>query len=337
MQDLIDELNSQFGVDTVVTKPLDVRDVIPTGSILLDMAIGVGGYPVGKIIELYGAESVGKSTLCLHAIKNAQAKGMGAVYIDAENSFNTEYATSLGISLSPERLIIVQPGSAEEALSILEQSVQYSSVGIVVLDSVAAMVPTKEAYGQGELGDSHVGLIARIMSQSSRRLTPLMTDSNATVLMVNQIREQISPMPYVQKNSPGGHALKHAMHVRIYLQRKKTIPDYLDGRAAIVTEASIKKNKVSPSFASAEMTIINGVGIDVKAEIVNILAERGLIKKAGSWYKDASGEAIGQGIFSVYEWIDSHEKEIRQLLDDLGVSGIYADKQRNTEGGNSDL
>ena len=340
MSALIDDLNKQFGKSTVIDDPYVVRDVIPTGSLLLDRTIGVGGYPVGKITEIYGAESVGKSTLCLSAIRQAQLKGMGAVYIDAENSFDTEYAKALGVSVEPEDLIVIQPGEAEKALAILEKVIQSPAVGLVVLDSVAAMVPKRESFGEGELGDSHVGLIARLMSQAARRLTPLMAKSNTALIMVNQIREQIGGSAYVQKESPGGHALKHSMHLRLELKRRSTKTDTpFKGDTSIEILVKIKKTKISSSRDSiAEVMMINGRGIDIKAEISKILLEEGVIKAAGSWYKTEDDKTIGQGVPSLYTWIDNNQEIVLRILKEQGVNPIYANiSKKDDHTGNKEI
>lgn len=324
LDELVADLSKKFGV-----KPINdgvvVRDVVPTGSIILDELIGIGGYPVGKLTEIFGPESVGKSTLCMSAIKSTQAKGMGIVYIDMEYSFDAAYAQQIGVDISDSSLVVLQPNTAEDALAILEASMMTPTIGLVILDSVAQMVPTKESVGQGEVGDSHVGLTARLMSQAVRRIIPLLGKTNAAIIMVNQIRETIGGSAYAQKESPGGHALKHAAHLRIYLSRRATKTDYpLKGETSLDVVAKIRKTKVSKTRdQTANLTIVNGRGLDLKAEIVELLVDEGVIKKAGSWYKDSNGEAIGQGLAPVYEWIDQNPNIVLEALKDREVNPLY--------------
>jgi len=255
----------------------------------------------------------------------------GCVYIDAENSFDKEYAERLGINLEKEHFILIQPNSAEEALGIIEISAQDQNVGLIVLDSVAAMVPTKEAFGAGEVGDSHVGLMARLMTQWVRRITPIMKNkSKCTIILVNQIREQISSSPFVSTHTPGGHALKHAASIRIKLARKSTVKD--GSRIGINVIAKVVKNKVAPPYEEAEFHIIGGEGIDATKELVDLLLGNKKIAKAGSWYKDLDGTAIGQGTSSVATWINAHKNIVTELLKDEGLSDIYAGNIGNSQG-----
>ena len=322
LQDLITELNKKFGSDTVITGKLPVRGVIPTGSIGLDQAIGVGGYPIGKISEIFGAESSGKSTLCIHAAIMAQLSGRGCIYIDAENSFDPAYADSLGLDRTTDKFILIQPNTAEQALEIVEHVIQNDDVGLVILDSVAGMVPSKESYGEGEIGDVHVGIVARLMTQFVRRITPLLKNkTNAALIMVNQVRDNIGGGPYSSLQTPGGRALKHGMAVRIKVGRKSTIKD--TDNMGINVIAQVVKNKVAVPYSSAEFIIRMGKGIDVSAEVTKLLVENKLIKKTGSWYKDADGNTLGQGSSSVDDWINEHADVVEKLLIENGVSPLY--------------
>lgn len=323
LNSLIEGLQKKFGSDTVAFKSHEeFVGVIPTGSINLDRAIGIGGFPPGRLSEVFGPESSGKSTLCISSCIMAQRMGKGVVYIDAENSFQPSYAKKLGLNLDDDSFLLIQPNTAEEALEIIEYAVQDKNVGLVILDSIAAMVPTKESLGQGEIGDVHVGLVARLMTQFSRRIIPtLKNKSNASLLMVNQVRDNIGGGPYSSLQTPGGRALKHAMSVRIKLNRKSTVKD--TDNMSIVVAAQIVKNKVAPPYLDCEFSLKLGKGIDNYQEIAELLIANKLIKKAGSWYKDAEGNNLGQGISSVNEWINANNEIISAILLENGISDLY--------------
>lgn len=325
MADLVKLINDRFGKGTVATNKIEVEDVIPTGSIALDRAIGVGGYPTKRITEIYGPEGVGKSTLCLSAIRMAQAQGRRCIYIDAENTIDTHYAEKLGVSMDTDKLIIVQPSSAEDALTILEMAVESGEVGLAILDSVAAMVPSREAFGEGEISDSQIGMMARLMGRNTRRLTPLLPKSNTAVIYVNQVREKISTGRFGGaggKDTPGGWALKHAYSLRIQLNRFSTEKDE-NTVSAINIIAEIKKNKVAIPYQKAEISIIPGVGIDVRSEIFNILLSTGNLIRAGAWYKDKDGTTIGQGQAAAIQWCEANPDYVNNVLKEQNVSDLY--------------
>lgn len=322
---LIEALKKEYGASAIAGKDVDFKGAIPTGSINLDLAIGVGGLPIGKMCEIYGPESSGKSTICMSTALMAQKMNKGVVYIDAENSFHPGYAQKIGIDLSQDKFLLIQPDTAEQGLEIVEMAIQDKSVGLVILDSVAAMVPTKESVGQGEIGDSHVGLIARLMTQFSRRITPIMKNkSNSVLLMVNQVRDNISGGPYSSIQTPGGRALKHAMSVRIKVGRKKTVKDTEE--MSIVVDAQIVKNKVATPYKECEFSVKLGQGINFAQEMSEILLEEKLVKRSGSWYKDSSGNNIGQGIDSVSSWIADNMDTVKRIMNSRGVSEIYAER-----------
>lgn len=325
LNSLIESLKKEYGASAISNKDTDFKGAIPSGSINLDLAIGVGGFPIGKMCEIYGPESSGKSTVCMSTALMAQKLGKGVVYIDAENSFHPVYAQTIGLDLAQDKFLLIQPDTAEQGLEIVEMAVQDKNVGLVILDSIAAMVPTKESVGQGEIGDSHVGLIARLMTQFSRRITPTMKNkSNAVLLMVNQVRENISGGPYASIQTPGGRALKHAMSVRVKVGRKKTVKD--TDEMSIVIDAQIVKNKVSMPYKECEFSVKLGKGISFEQEIAEILLEDKIVKKSGSWYKDLDGNNIGQGIDSVISWINSNPKIIIDSLNKRSVSDIYVNR-----------
>lgn len=319
---LAENLKKEFGINFDYATNVDPGKTIPTGSISLDIATGVGGFPIGKLSEIFGPESSGKSTICISASVMAQKMGLGVVYLDAENSFQPRYAEKLGLCLDKSKFLLVQPDTAENGIEIIEYVVQDKSVGLVILDSIAAMVPTKESYGQGEVGDSHVGLVARLMAQFSRRITPIMkNNTSCALLMVNQVRENIGGGPYSALQTPGGRALKHAMSIRIKLGRKSTVKEV--GNASIEIAAQVVKNKLSVPYRECEFDIKLGVGIDNMKEIAEILLEERLVKRSGSWYKDPNGENLGQGITSVYSWIENNKEIVKQILMERNVSDAY--------------
>jgi RecA protein len=276
-------------------------EVISSGSISLDKALGVGGYPKGRIIEIYGPESSGKTTFALHAIANAQKNGGFAAFIDAEHALDPTYAKALGVDI--ENLVLSQPDNGEQALEIAEALIKSGSIDVLVVDSVAALVP--EAELNGDMGDSHVGLHARLMSQAMRKLSGIISKTKCVAIFINQIREKVGIMFGNPETTTGGRALKFYSSVRLEIRRGEQIKD---GTSAIGNRTTIKvvKNKVAPPFRSCEVEIIYGQGISHLGEIVDLATDMGLIEKSGSWFS-YNGEKIGQGREKVKEYLKNHE------------------------------
>lgn len=291
-------------------------DTIPTGSLLLDEALGVGGYPKGRIIEIYGPESSGKTTLALHAIAEAQKKGGKAAFVDAEHSIDPVYAKKLGVDI--DELILSQPDSGEEALEITEMLAQSGEIAIIVVDSVAALVPQAEL--DGVMADNQVGLQARLMSKAMRKLAGVLNKTETTVIFINQLREKVGVMYGNPETTTGGRALKFYASVRLDIRRSEAIKD---GNDIIGNTVKVKvvKNKVAPPFKSCCIDIIYGTGISSKGEILDIAIEKGFIKKSGSWY-ELDGEKIGQGRDTAVGYLNDHQA----LVDDL-LARIKASKK----------
>ncbi len=286
--------------------------VIPTGSVALDMALGVGGYPRGRIIEIYGPESSGKTTLTLHAIAEAQRLGGVAAFIDAEHALDVSYARKLGVNT--EELLVAQPDHGEQALEIADTLVRSGAVDIIVIDSVAALVPKAEI--EGEMGDSHVGLQARLMSQALRKLTGTVHKSNCTLFFINQIRMKIGVMFGSPETTSGGNALKFYASVRLDIRRIGTIKQ---GEGAIGNRTRVKvvKNKLAPPFRVCEFDVLFGQGISKTGEILDLGSECGVVEKSGAWFS-ALGERLGQGRENARAFLAEHpevadalEKQIR--------------------------
>ncbi|MEO6777993.1 MAG: recombinase RecA [Gemmatimonadaceae bacterium] len=264
-------------------------DAISTGAINLDSAIGIGGIPRGRVTEIYGPESSGKTTLCLHVVANAQKNGGVAAYIDAEHALDTEYASKLGVDV--DNLLVSQPDTGEQALEICEILVRSGAVDVVVIDSVAALVPKAEI--EGDMGDSHVGLQARLMSQALRKLTGAIARSNTSVVFINQLREKIGVMFGNPETTTGGKALKFYASVRLDIRRIGPVKDKEDVVGSHV-RVKVVKNKVAPPFKQAEFDIMYAEGISHASLVLDIAAENGIIDKSGAWYSYGS-QRIGQG------------------------------------------
>lgn len=286
-------------------------DVIPSGSLALDQALGIGGYPKGRIIEIYGPESSGKTTLALHAIAECQKAGGRCAFIDAENAIDPVYAKHLGVDI--DELILSQPDSGEQALDITELLIKSGAIDLVVVDSVAALVPQAEL--DGEMGDASVGLQARLMSKAMRKLAGVMNHSNTTAIFINQLREKVGVMFGNPETTPGGRALKFYSSVRLDVRRSETLKNGADAYGN-VTKIKVVKNKVAPPFKTATVNIIYGEGISHSDELINLAVENDIIEKAGAWFS-YEGEKIGQGINSVREYLKTHpefeEKVTAQL------------------------
>lgn len=293
--------------------------VIPSGSIGLDIALGVGGYPRGRIIEIYGPESSGKTTLAIHAIAEAQKMGGLAAIIDAEHAFDPAYAQNLGVQL--DRLWISQPDNGEQALEIAEQIIRSSAVDIVVIDSVAALTPKQEI--EGDMGDKNVGLQARLMSQALRKMTGAVSKSNAVCIFINQLREKIGVFYGSPETTTGGNALKFYSSVRLDIRKKQQLKT---GDRAIGTETRVKvvKNKVAPPFRETTFDILFGEGISKEGEIIDRASELGIIDKSGSWYS-YEGTRLGQGKDAVRIIL----KDNPELVDELYKKIMEATKAAN--------
>ena len=307
----LDKLDKAYGKGTVMKMSdqsiVDV-DAIPSGSLGLDIALGVGGYPRGRVIEIYGPESSGKTTLTLHAIAEAQKAGGIAAFIDAEHAFDRFYAEKLGVDL--ENLIISQPDNGEQALEIADNLVRSGAIDIIVVDSVAALTPKSEI--EGEMGDSKMGLHARLMSQALRKLTGSISKTNCTMIFINQLREKIGVMFGNPETTTGGNALKFYASVRLDIRRSTQIKDSNSTVMGNKTRVKVVKNKVAPPFKMAEFDIMYGEGVSKVGEILDIAVEHEIIKKSGSWFS-YDNTKLGQGRDAVKALI----KDNPELMDEL--------------------
>lgn len=303
LDDAISQIEKKFGKGSVMRlgdrTAVDV-DVIPSGSLTLDKALGIGGYPKGRIIEIYGPESSGKTTLTLHAIAQAQKQGGKAAFIDAEHAIDPVYAKNLGVDI--EELILSQPDSGEQALEIAEMLVRSGVIDLIVIDSVAALVPQVEL--DGEMGDAAVGLQARLMSKALRKLSGVMNKTNCTVIFINQLREKIGVMYGNPETTTGGRALKFYSSVRVEIRRSEQIKQ---NGEIIGNKANIKvvKNKVAPPFKTTQVDIIYGKGISRDGEILDLAVEGDIVEKSGAWYA-YNGEKIGQGRENTKNFLIEH-------------------------------
>ena len=303
LDDAISQIEKKFGKGSVMRlgdrTAVDV-DVIPSGSLTLDKALGIGGYPKGRIIEIYGPESSGKTTLTLHAIAQAQKQGGKAAFIDAEHAIDPVYAKNLGVDI--DELILSQPDSGEQALEIAEMLVRSGVIDLIVIDSVAALVPQVEL--DGEMGDAAVGLQARLMSKALRKLSGVMNKTNCTVIFINQLREKIGVMYGNPETTTGGRALKFYSSVRVEIRRSEQIKQ---NGEIIGNKANIKvvKNKVAPPFKTTQVDIIYGKGISRDGEIFDLAVEGDIVEKSGAWYA-YNGEKIGQGRENAKNFLIEH-------------------------------
>ncbi|MCD4826434.1 MAG: recombinase RecA [Acholeplasmataceae bacterium] len=290
----------------------------PSGSLGLDIALGIGGYPKGRIIEIYGPESSGKTTLALHAIAEVQKAGGYVAFIDAEHALDPKYARALGVDI--DNLILSQPDTGEQALEIAEALIRSGSVDTIVIDSVAALVP--EAEINGEMGDSHIGLQARLMSQAMRKLSGAISKTNTTAIFINQIREKVGVMFGSPETTPGGRALKFYASVRLEIRRSETIKD---GTEFVGNKAKIKivKNKVAPPFKTAVVDIIYGQGISQAGELVDLASDLDILNKSGAWYA-YEGTKIGQGRENAKQFLldnkEVYDKVYKQVLEHYHIS-----------------
>ncbi|UTW62484.1 recombinase RecA [bacterium SCSIO 12741] len=314
----LDKLDKQYGKGAVMKlgdDAIETMDVIPSGSLTLDMALGVNGYPKGRVVEIYGPESSGKTTLAIHAIAEVQKQGGIAAIIDAEHAFDRFYAENLGVDT--ENLLISQPDNGEQALEIADNLIRSGAIDLIVIDSVAALTPRAEI--EGEMGDAVVGLQARLMSQALRKLTGSINKTNCCCIFINQLREKIGVMFGNPETTTGGNALKFYSSVRIDIRRSSQIKagDHVIGNR---TRVKVVKNKVAPPFQKAEFDIMYGLGISKAGEILDLAVEHGVVQKSGSWFSYGDTK-LGQGRDSVKELIgdnpelaDEIEAKIREKL-----------------------
>lgn len=310
LAEALKQIEKQFGKGAIMKmdgSQKEQLEVISTGSLGLDLALGVGGLPRGRIVEIYGPESSGKTTLCLEAIAQCQKAGGKCAFIDAENAFDPIYATKLGVKV--EDLLVSQPDTGEQGLEICDMLVRSGGIDMIVVDSVAALVPKAEI--EGEMGDSHVGLQARLMSQALRKLTGAIKQTNTLVVFINQIRMKIGVMFGNPETTTGGNALKFYASVRLDIRRTGTIKK---GEEALGNETRVKvvKNKVAPPFKQAEFDILYGEGISFEGEVIDIGVKLDIIEKSGAWYS-YNGNKIGQGKDNTRVWL----KENPEILDEI--------------------
>ncbi len=323
LEDALKRIRKEYGEGSVMflgEKPVERVPAISTGSIAIDRITGIGGIPRGRITEIYGPESSGKTTLALHVISNAQKEGGVAAFIDAEHALDPTYAKKLGINL--EELLVSQPDSGEQALEIAETLVRSGAVDVVVVDSVAALTP--EAEIQGDMGDSHVGLQARLMSQALRKLTAAVSKSNCALIFINQVREKIGMMGYggPQETTTGGRALKFYSSMRIEIRNVGQIKGKGDERIGHKAKVKIVKNKLAPPFREAVVEVYYGEGISREADLLNLGEELGIVKKSGSWYSFGDMR-LGQGKENARQFLKENPEVARELeakiLEALGV------------------
>ena len=324
LNDAIKQIEKQFGKGSVMKlgdrAAVDVA-VIPTGSLTLDMALGIGGYPKGRIIEIYGPESSGKTTLTLHAIAEVQKQGGTAAFIDAEHAIDPVYAKNLGVNI--DELILSQPDSGEQGLEIAETLVRSGAIDLVVVDSVAALVPQVEL--DGEMGDQQMGLQARLMSKALRKLSGVMNKTDCTIIFINQLREKIGVMFGNPETTTGGRALKFYSSVRVEIRRSEAIKN---GTEIVGNKVNIKvvKNKVAPPFKSTSVDIIYGKGISRDGEVLDLAVEKDIVDKSGAWYA-YKGEKIGQGRDNAKRYLTEHPDIMNEITEAIKASLMPSEEE----------
>ena len=316
-------IDKQFGKGSVMRLGDEMRaplEVIPTGAISLDIALGLGGLPRGRVVEIYGPESSGKTTVALHAVANAQAAGGIVAFIDAEHALDPEYAQRLGVDT--DALLVSQPDSGEQALEIADMLIRSGALDLIVIDSVAALVPRAEI--EGEMGDSHVGLQARLMSQALRKMTGALSNSKTTAIFINQLREKIGVMFGSPETTTGGRALKFYSSVRLDVRRIETLKDGTE-MVGNRTRVKVVKNKVAPPFKQAEFDIMYGQGISREGGLIDVGVEAGLVRKAGAWYT-YEGDQLGQGKENARTFLrdnpDLANEIEKRILEKLGIGAV---------------
>ena len=320
LNETLKEITKMFGKGAVMKlgdrQAVDV-DVIPSGSLLLDEALGVGGYPKGRVIEIYGPESSGKTTLALHAIAECQKQGGRAAFVDAEHAIDPVYAKNLGVDV--DELILSQPDNGEQALEIVEMLANSGAISLIIVDSVAALVPQAEL--DGEMSDNSVGLQARLMSKAMRKLAGILNKQNCAVIFINQLREKVGVMYGNPETTSGGRALKFYASIRIDIRRTEALKTGSDIVGNTV-KIKIVKNKVATPFKTCELDIIYGQGISKESEILDKAVELGIIKKSGSWF-EYKGVKIAQGRDAAKEYLKTNEDVVKELVEQIR-SGIIA-------------
>lgn len=312
-------IEKQFGKGSVMKlgdHPVAQIQAISTGALNLDIALGIGGLPRGRITEIYGPESSGKTTVALHAIAEAQKQGGMAAFIDAEHALDPIYARNLGVDI--DNLIVSQPDTGEQALEIAEALIRSNAIDIVVIDSVAALVPRAEI--EGEMGDAHVGLLARLMSQALRKLAGVINKTNTVLIFINQLREKVGVMYGNPETTPGGRALKFYSSVRLDIRRSTIIKDG-DQNIGNTTRVKVVKNKVAPPFKMVEFDIMYGTGISKESTVLDMAVQEGIVEKAGSWYSYGN-ERLGQGKEKVKEYLKENPDVMAEL--EAKVRAIYS-------------
>lgn len=324
LEKVLSDIEKQFGKGSIMklgdNKHMEL-DVTPSGSLSLDIALGVGGYPKGRIIEIYGPESSGKTTFALHAIAEVQKRGGRAAFIDAEHALDPVYAKNLGVDIN--ELLLAQPDTGEQALEICEALVRSEAVSIVVIDSVAALVPQAEI--DGDMGDTHVGLQARLMSQALRKLSGTINKTKTTAIFINQLREKVGVMFGNPETTPGGRALKFYASIRLDVRRSEALK-MGDGIVGNKTTVKVVKNKVAPPFKTAVVDIMYGEGVSHEGELIDLASDCGVLEKSGAWYS-YQGEKIGQGKENVKLFLKDH-KEITAEIE-TKVRGYYTIEEKN--------
>ncbi|MAZ80397.1 MAG: recombinase RecA [Rickettsiales bacterium] len=323
----LSQIDKQFGKGSAMKfgqRPVVDVEVIPSGSLALDVALGVGGYPRGRIVEIYGPESSGKTTLTLHAIAEAQKAGLSCAFIDAEHAFDPVYAKNLGINL--EDMIISQPDNGEAALEIADTLVRSGAIDLIIVDSVAALVPQVEL--EGGMADNQMGLQARLMSKALRKLTSTVSKTNATVVFINQIRMKIGVMFGNPETTTGGNALKFYASIRLDIRKGSVIKDQ-DEILGNETRVKVVKNKVAPPFKTAEFEIIYGEGVSKYGELIDLAVKADIIEKSGSWYA-YGGSKIGQGKENVKKFLNENPK-ISEEIDQITRQKLGINKAKTGE------